>query len=138
MKLVACAFAFALAACGSKQEPPPKEPDHTPAVQDTRSPLEKRRDAACDVVGKRVSACAVEDAKRDLAAGKVTKEQFDQNTAPQIVAKNAEKYSDKCKDKRDYSSRQIRVLEKCPTYETQCEPFLRCLDNVHPDQASGK
>ncbi len=123
-----------LIACGSKQPPAQTTPDPEPkgVVQDTRTPLEKRLDAACDVVGKRVSACAVEDAKADLAAGKVKKEQFDKDTAPAVVAKNAEKYADTCKAHKDYSSRQVRVLEKCPQYESECAPFLKCLDNVQP------
>ena len=121
-----------LVACGSNQ-PPPAKPEPAPEpVKDTRTALEKRRDAACEVVGKRVTACAVEDAKRDLAAGKVSKEQFSKDTAPEVIAKNAEVYSDKCKAHRDYSSRQVRVLEKCPQYETECEPLLKCLENLQP------
>ncbi len=124
-------------ACGSKQPAQTTpDPDPKPAgvVQDTRTPLEKRRDAACDVVAKRVTACAVEDAKADLAAGKVTKEQFDKDTASAVVAKNADKYAESCKAHRDYSSRQVRVLEKCPEYETECAPFLKCLENVQPQK----
>lgn len=125
-----------LIACGSKpaQQTTPPDPEPKPAgpVQDTRTQLEKRRDAACDVVAKRVTACAVEDAKADLAAGKVTKEQFDKDTASGVVAKNAEKYAESCKAHRDYSSRQVRVLEKCPEYESECGPFLKCLENVQP------
>src|SRR2546427_448000 len=79
-------------------------------VQDTRTALEKRRDAACEVVAKRSTACAVEDAKADLAAGKVTQQQFDKDTAKAVVAKNADKYADTCKAHKDYSSRQVRVL----------------------------
>ncbi|MGE5185036.1 MAG: hypothetical protein ACM31C_23365 [Acidobacteriota bacterium] len=123
-------------ACGSKQ-PAQTTPDPEPTpgvVQDTRTPLEKRRDAACDVVAKRVTACAVDDAKADLAAGKVTKQQFDKDTASAVVAKNAEKYADACKAHRDYSSRQIRVLEKCPQYETECGPLLKCLENLQPQK----
>jgi hypothetical protein len=122
-----------LFACGSKQPPPAKpEPEPAPAVTDSRSALEKRRDSACDKVSKRVTACAVEDTKRDLAAGKVSKEQYDKDTAPEVVAKNAEVYADKCKAHHDYSSRQVRVLEKCPDYESECEPFLKCLENLQP------
>jgi len=98
----------------------------------TETPLEKRRDTACEVAAKRVTACAVEDSKRDLAAGKVTKEQFDKDTSSQIVAKNVDEYASKCKAHTDYSSRQVRVLEKCPDYESECEPFLKCLDNIQP------
>ena len=135
MKWLALAF---VAACGSKS-PPPKDPDPVPPgptspVKDTRTELEKRRDAACDVVAKRNTECAVKEAKANVAAGKVKQEQFDKDTKPEILAKNTAVYADKCKAKKDYSSRQIRVLEKCPQYETECEPFLRCLDNVQPEK----
>ena len=119
-----------IAACGGTQQPPPAASGA--AVTDTRTPLERRRDAACDIVAQRVTQCAVEDARRDLAAGKVTQEQFDKDTARAVVAKNAEVFADKCKAKRDYSSRQIRVLEKCPVYETECGPLLHCLENLAP------
>ena len=133
--VLAVALVAALAACGGRQGAAPDQPEAVEALPpDPRTPLEKRRDAACELVAKRVSACAVEDAKRDLAAGKVTKAQFDKDTAPMVVEKNAEQYADKCKAKRDYSSRQIRVLEKCPQYETACEPLLECLENLAPKQ----
>jgi hypothetical protein len=127
-----------LVACGGKS-PPPQDPDPSPptkagTVKDTRSELDKRRDAACEVVAKRVTACAVEDAKKDLASGKTTKANFDKDTAKEVVAKNESKYADECKSHLDYSSRQIRVLEKCPQYETECAPLLSCLDNVKPKQ----
>ena len=120
-------------ACGHSSPPPPVENSKPPPpLKDTRTTIEQRRDKACEVVAKRVTQCAVDDAKKDLAAGKVKKEQFDKDTAPEVVAKNAEQYADKCKAKNDYSSRQIRVLEKCPEYETECEPFLKCLENLAP------
>jgi hypothetical protein len=117
-------------ACGSK--PPPASPPPPDNHTDTRNPLERRRDAACELVARRVTACAMEDSKRDLDAGKVTKEQFDKDTAASVLAKNAAEYADKCKAHGDYSSRQVRVLEKCPEYETTCEPFLKCLENIQP------
>jgi hypothetical protein len=132
-------IAAVVVACGGK--PPPAVPHETgsgaalesaPPVHDMRTSLEKRRDAACDLVAQRVTACAVADAKRDLAGGKVTKEQFALDTQLDVLGKNTDKYAKDCKSHHDYSSRQIRVLEKCPQYESECEPFLRCLDNVQP------
>jgi hypothetical protein len=129
-------IALVLVACGGKQnttqKPPPLDPEPQPVVNDTRNPLEKRRDAACEIVGKRSASCAVDDAKRDYAAGKVTKEQLALDTKPEFVEKLAAKYSSECKGHPDYSSRQIRVLEKCPQYETECEPLMKCLENVQP------
>jgi hypothetical protein len=124
---------FLLAACGSKPAPAPQNPDPAPGVvKDTRTPLEKRRDDACDVLGKRVSACAVKDSDALFAAGKITADAHNKATERAVVAKDAEVYADKCKAKRDYSSRQIRVLENCPKYESECEPFLACLQNLQP------
>jgi len=119
-------------ACGGTQAPPPEPIANPPAAKDTRTPFEQRRDAGCETVGKRVSACAAADSKALLEAGKITQDTYAKATDPAVVAKNAEVYADKCKAKRDYSSRQIRVLEKCPQFETECGPFLRCLDNLQP------
>jgi hypothetical protein len=126
-----------LAACASKpapapQNPPPAPPQDTGAAKDTRSDLEKRRDAACEVVGKRTAECAVKDSDALFAAGKIKKTEHDAATDPRVVAKDAEVYADKCKAKRDYSSRQIRVLEKCPEYEQECAPLFQCLQNLQP------
>lgn len=132
-------FIVVLAACASKpapapQNPPPPPPQQqtTGAVKDTRSDLEKRRDAACDVVGKRTADCAVADSDALFAAGKIKKAEHDAAIDPRVVAKDSEVYANKCKAKRDYSSRQIRVLEKCPEYEKECAPFFQCLQNLQP------
>jgi hypothetical protein len=125
-----------LAACASKPAPAPQTPPPAAptagVVQDTRTDLEKRRDAACDIVGKRTADCAVKDSDALFAAGKIKKSEHDAAIDPRVVAKDAEVYADKCKAKRDYSSRQIRVLEKCPEYEKECAPFFECLQNLQP------
>jgi hypothetical protein len=122
---------FLLAACSSTPAPAPQQPSQG-VVKDTRTPLEQRRDAACDIVGKRTAACAVEDSDKLYAAGKISEDAHKKATEHAVVVKDAEVYADKCKAKRDYSSRQIRVLEMCPKYETECEPFLACLQNLQP------
>ena len=126
-----------LAACASKpapapQNPPPPSGETAGPVKDTRSELERRRDAACDIVGRRTAECAKADSDALFAAGKIKKAEHDAATAPRVIDKDAEVYADKCKAKRDYSSRQIRVLEKCPEYEKQCAPFFQCLQNLQP------
>jgi hypothetical protein len=125
-----------LAGCASKPAPAPQNPPPAAptagVVQDTRTDLEKRRDAACDIVGKRTADCAVKDSDALFAAGKIKKSEHDAAIDPRVVAKDAEVYADKCKAKRDYSSRQIRVLEKCPEYEKECAPFFECLQNLQP------
>ncbi len=127
-----------LAACASKPAPapqnPPPQPPPSGVVTDTRSDLEKRRDAACEVVGKRTAACAVADSKALFDAGKIKKSEYEAATDPRVVAKDAEVYTEKCRAKRDYSSRQIRVLEKCPEYEKECAPFFQCLQNLQPQE----
>lgn len=120
-----------LVACGPKPAPQPPDPDPVPpVVKDTRTLLERRRDVACEALGPRITACAVEDAKRDLASGKVTQRQFDQDTASGVQRKNSEEFVKACKQQA-YSSRQVRVLEVCPKSETQCDPMLACLDNLN-------
>ena len=122
-------------ACGSKQ-PPPAKPDDPPpttgVVKDSRSEIEKRRDAACENVGKLTAKCAAEDAKKDFESGKTKKADYEADTKPEIVAKLAAKVEKECKAHKDYSSRQIRVMEKCPQYETECGPLMECLHNVQP------
>jgi hypothetical protein len=125
-----------LAACASKPAPAPQQPpgptEPAGPATDSRSSLEQRRDAACDIVGKRTAQCAAEDSKAQLAAGKIKQAEYEKATEQRVIDKDAEVYAEKCKAKRDYSSRQIRVLEKCPEYEKECAPFLECLQNLQP------
>jgi hypothetical protein len=122
-----------LVACGG-----PQTPQNTgsgsgsgePAVHDTRTAIEKRRDAACEQLGARNTTCAVADAKRDLDAGKVTKQQFDQDTSPQVRAKLTEKFVEKC-EKQHLNSYQVRVYEVCMHEEAECDPLLACLQHVN-------
>ena len=123
-------------ACGGNKPTPTTGPggsDATPMPRDTRSAIEKRRDTACEQVGAKLTQCAVADAKADLEAGKIDKKTFDLNTAPQIQAKNTEKYVTPCKASQ-MSSRQVRVLEVCFKEESECDPLLDCLTHIndHP------
>jgi hypothetical protein len=137
MKNVAFAVLLVATACGPKPSTSSVSnggsAEPTRPAQDTRTEIEKRRDAACESLGPRVTSCALDDTKADYAAGKVSKAQFDKDTAPGILEKNTEKYVDECIH-ASYSSRQIRVLEVCQKEETECEPLLACLDNVKPKQ----
>ena len=120
-----------LAACGASQPAPATTaaPTQPPAVADTRSPIERRRDAACEGLGPKLTACAVEDARADLAAGKITQQQLERDTAPAVQQKNTEKFETACKATA-YSSRQVRVLEVCPRQETRCAALLDCLGHL--------
>ena len=124
-------IALALAACGGSQTPPPSN-DGTPPppAHDTRTPFEQRRDAACRQLAPRLTQCAAQDAKADLDAGKVTPQQYQQDTAQQVLAKNTQDFIDKCTSWRDMSSRQLRVLEVCFQQESECGPLRACLDNL--------
>lgn len=132
MKNLALLASLALAsACGPK--PPAStagNADEAGPAKDTRTELERRRDAACETLGPRMTSCALEDAKADFAAGKVTKQQFDQDTASGVLKKNTEEFITACTHAQ-YSSRQVRVLEVCQREESECDPMLACLDNLN-------
>ncbi|HLL20596.1 MAG TPA: hypothetical protein VK427_00615, partial [Kofleriaceae bacterium] len=71
-----------VAACGGKSPPPSSTGPGDPpgVVSDTRTELEKRRDAGCEKLEPRIVQCAVEDAQAELAAGRISKKDFDANT----------------------------------------------------------
>jgi hypothetical protein len=129
MRLVlASLVAAGLAACGSS--PPPAAPTAEPAAAgDARTEIERRRDAACEQLGPRLTACAVEDARRTMSAEELAELDLD-STAP-VHTREA---IDDCKG-RELSSRQVRVYEVCLREETACEPLAACLDHAKP-QAS--
>jgi hypothetical protein len=101
-----------------------------PVVRDTRSPIEKRRDAACEAIGPKLTECAVDDARAKLAAGRITQQQFDGDTKPEIQRGLTAEWLKKCKV--EMSSRQVRVLEVCHREETACAPLQDCLQNLQP------
>ncbi len=137
----AAALALALgllgapAGCGGPQRAPEGAADPAPAG-DPRTPIERRRDAACDALGPKLTACAVADARADLAAGKIDQRQFERDTAPAVQRKNTEEFETRCKAAQ-YSSRQVRVLEVCLHEETECAPLLDCLAHLRDPAPSG-
>lgn len=138
MKNLIFLVAATLAACGQKSNTPVANAGSGSAeeppgpVTDSRSEIEKRRDVACETLGPRITACAVEDAKAQYAAGKVKQKDYEATTSPDVQRKNTDEFIKACKaPKTPYSSRQIRVLEVCPREETQCEPLLACLENLN-------
>ncbi len=120
-----------VAGCGGKQTPNGGEGSAQPlgVVKDTRSPIEKRRDVACDQLAPRLTACAVDDARVDAASGKISKAQLDKDTAPDVLRKNTEEAKKACKV--NLSSRQVRVIEVCMTEETACAPLQDCLGHLN-------
>ena len=131
-------WALLAAGCGGAAQPGvgPAMPASEPAQADTRTPIERRRDAACDQLAPKLTACAVEDARADLAAGKIDQRQFDLDTAPAVQRRHTEEFEKACK-KATYSSRQVRVLEVCFREETRCGPLLDCLGHLSDQPASG-
>jgi hypothetical protein len=121
-----------LAACGGSK---PKAPatggsgDPPGVVADTRNELEKRRDAGCEKLRPRLVQCATDDAKASLDAGKITKQQFDQDTSATVREKLGTEWIAACEV--PMSSRQVRVLEVCDREESQCGPLTECLANLN-------
>jgi hypothetical protein len=133
-QIVALAFVCA-SACGGKSPPPPPPPgagsaDPVGVVQDTRTPLAKRRDAACEALGPKLTQCAVDDVRAKHAAGKITQQQLDQDTKPEIQSALTADWTKQCRV--EMSSRQVRVLEVCFREETACGPLQDCLLNLQP------
>lgn len=125
-----------VAACGGKQPPPTNGAGSGAPVgvaQDTRTPFEKRLDEACKAVEPKIVECTVADAKAEVAAGRMKQKDFDELTKPQFLEKLADEWDEKC-DRRERSSRQVRVLEVCHKEETECAPLLDCL--AHFDKAN--
>ena len=127
-----------LAACGGKQPANGSgtgSDEHAGVVADTRTPFEKRLAAACDALGPRLTQCAVDDSKAELAAGRITQKQFDELTSAQQRAALDKDWDTKCY-RPDRSSRQVRVLEVCHAQEIECEPLLDCLANLNKQPAT--
>lgn len=136
MKNLAFALVVVASACGSKQQTPVENTSSgsgsATGPTDTRTAIEKRRDAACETLGPRVTTCAANDAKTALADGKITQKQYDEITGAGVLEKNTDEFIDACKKPQSaYSSRQIRVLEVCPEQELECEPMMACLDHLN-------
>lgn len=125
-----------LAACGSKQSTPVANSgsgaaaDEPPGpVTDTRTEIERRRDAAAEAISKRAVTCAVEDAKRALDAGELTQQQFDEQTKPEL---REALYKDWMKRLSvPLSSFQVRVLEVCNREATTCDELHDCMQHIN-------
>lgn len=84
-----------------------------------------RQDAACQVVGERITACSVADARATMSEAELAELELE-NTAPRHTAE----FVAKCRSAR-MSPRQVRVYEVCPAEESECEAFLSCMDNAN-------
>ena len=116
--------------CGGSQQPAAQDPAPG-AVKDTRTPIEQRRDTACEQIGPALTACSVADAKADLAAGRITQEQYAKDTSADLQHALTKDWVHKCEV--PMSSRQVRVLEVCFREEhDHCDPLQQCLLNLQP------
>ncbi len=128
----------ALVACGGKQPAPQSggsgsgSGEPVGVVKDTRTEIERRRDTGCETLRPKLVQCAVDDAKAELDAGRMSKKDFDANTAPEVTTKLGEKWMEACRV--PMSSRQVRVLEVCFQEEKQCGPLLSCLEHLNEKQ----
>lgn len=123
------ALIVGLGACGGARQPGAGEPASAAPAATGKTPLDQRRDAACEQLGPKMTACAVEDARAAAAAGRANRAQVELDTAPDVQRTNTEQFIAACKS-ASYSSRQVRVLEVCFREETACEPLLACLENL--------
>jgi hypothetical protein len=135
-RLIAIAL-VTFAACGGSKPPPASAGSGTASASDddtltdthaaNDTPIHKRRNAACEQVGAKVAACAIEDTKNDKQHPPTADElkQLDQTAAI-----DKREYVKKC-EATEMSSRQVRVMEVCSQQEAECEPFLACLDHLN-------
>jgi hypothetical protein len=136
MRRLAALAVVAFVACGPKPATTkPDDPDPElqlkppPAAHDSRTPLEQRRDAACDALGPKITQCALEDSKTAAQNGEITQKQLSEISEPAVLKKNTEEFVKKCE--APMSSRQVRVLEVCGKAETECAPLLGCLAHLN-------
>lgn len=119
--------ALLCAACGPSTPKQDTDPDPTPPTAKPQTEIEKRQDAACRAVGAKLKQCAIDD---DAKMSPAEREKADvAHTAPILERE----YIKECTG-RYLSSRQIRVREVCLHEETECDPFLSCLDNANPEK----
>jgi hypothetical protein len=120
---------FVLIACGSSQKPPPGNTDPVPVYKDSRSPIEKRRDTACEAIQPKLTVCAEADARATMSP----KELADLKPE-ELRSAHKQKFLKECKTSQ-MSSRQVRVLEVCFKSETECDPLAECLKNLEPQKS---
>lgn len=123
------AFVILLAACGSKQSSPVTNSGSGGGdvgnFKDTRTELEKRRDAACEQLQPTLTDCAIADAKKSMSPAEYAKLKPEE-----LRGAHKKKFLEECEV--EMSSRQVRVLEVCYREEKECDPLAECLANLQP------
>lgn len=130
------AFAILLAACGNKQPTPVENSGSSGSgdvgnFKDTRTPLEKRRDAACEQLQPTLTDCAIADAKKTMSPAEYAKLKPGPNDED-LRGAHKKKWIEECEVQM--SSRQVRVLEVCFREEKECDPLAECLANLQPQK----
>jgi len=126
-------------ACGGQQKPAPtagsgsgssadddltihpQKPGGTAAAD---SPIHKRRNAACEQLGPRLTECAIEDAKKNHDSEAL-------KDIDKVAPLNTKKFIEACEGS-EMSSRQVRVLEVCYHDAPDCAQLDECLKNLTP------
>ncbi|MEO8845370.1 MAG: hypothetical protein ABI591_26730 [Kofleriaceae bacterium] len=124
----------AVVACGGSKPADTAGPgnnDPVPVYKDTRSPIEKRRDTACEAIQPRLTDCAVADAKATMSPKELADLKPDE-----LLSTHKQKFLKECKGAA-MSSRQVRVLEVCNHEETECAPLAECLKHLEPQRSEG-
>ena len=115
-----------LVACGGSHPQPTADP--APAYQDTRTAIEKRRDAGCEAIQPKLTQCALDDAKATMSPKELA-----ELKPEDLLAKHKAEFLKQCKSS-SMSSRQVRVLEVCDKEESACDPLAECLKNLEPQK----
>jgi hypothetical protein len=130
------ALVLAIAGCGGKSPPvesstsPGSAEEYPGVVRDTRTEIERRRDAACEQLGPKLTECAVSDARAAHAAGTISRQELDANISREVQRKHTDEFIKEC-TARPLSSRQVRVLEVCHHEEPECAPLIDCLAHLN-------
>lgn len=133
MRALMFAMALLLAACGSKHT---TSSDGDTLPDDLRSngsgdpppvtDLEKRKGAACEQLGPRITECAIADARATMTPEELATLDVE-NTGPI----HTREFVASCKG-QTLSSRQVRVYEVCMREETECAALTACLEHASP------
>jgi hypothetical protein len=126
---IAVALALVLVAgCGGGTQKPAPDPDPDPVSPEPTQPseLQRRQNAACEQLGPKVTACAIDDARKNLSPAELAELDLEK-TGPI----HTREYIKECQAET-LSSRQVRVKEVCLREETECDALDACLKHGAP------
>ena len=129
MRLTFLALVVCVACGGAGNKPGPANgSDPDPVVpSENRTEIQVRQEAACEQAARRVRQCAIADTMKQSPEER--KKADVEHTAPILERE----YIKAC-TAAQMSSRQVRVYEVCLKEESECDPFLDCLDNAKPQK----